>query len=122
MANFEIRRLAGALGAEVLGIDLGRPLPASTVDALRAAWLEQMVLFFRDQVLDPDRYMAFARSFGRPIEYPFVRGIEGYPQLSEVKKLEHERTNGGGISHSDTAYLDVPPMASKRSPGSWASP
>jgi taurine dioxygenase len=30
----------------------------------------------------------------------------------EVKKLEHETVNFGGIWHSDTAYLDVPPMAS----------
>lgn len=112
MADFEIRKVAGALGAEVLGIDLGQAHPPETVRALRAAWLEHGVLFFRDQMLDAERYMAFARSFGTPIEYPFVKGIEGYPKIIEVKKLEHEKQNFGGIWHSDTAYLERPPMAS----------
>ena len=39
-------------------------------------------------------------------------GIEGFPQVIEVKKLEHERHNFGGIWHSDTAYLEAPPMGS----------
>ena len=56
--------------------------------------------------------MAFARAWGEPIEYPFVKGIEGFPQIIEVKKLEHEKVNFGGIWHSDTTYLDIPPMAS----------
>jgi taurine dioxygenase len=56
--------------------------------------------------------MAFARRLGEPIEYPFVKGIAGFPQIIEVKKLEHETANFGGVWHSDTAYLDTPPMAS----------
>jgi len=56
--------------------------------------------------------MAFARAMGRPIEYPFVKGIAGFPEVIEVKKLEHERHAFGGIWHSDTAYLDEPPMGS----------
>ena len=43
---------------------------------------------------------------------PFVKGIEGFPEVIEVKKLEHEKHNFGGIWHSDTAYLDEPPMGS----------
>ncbi|HET7154627.1 MAG TPA: TauD/TfdA family dioxygenase, partial [Hyphomicrobiaceae bacterium] len=58
----------------------------------------------------PAQLMAFARRMGRPIEYPFVKGIEGFPEVIEVKKLEHERHNFGGIWHSDTAYLEAPPM------------
>lgn len=112
MADFEIHKLAGALGAEILGIDLGQPHAPEAVRALRAAWLEHGVLFFRDQVLDAERYMAFARSIGKPVEYPFVKGIEGHPEIIEVKKLEHEKQNFGGIWHSDTAYLARPPMAS----------
>jgi taurine dioxygenase len=104
-----IRRIAGALGAEVTGVDLRE---VGDVKALREAWLEHLVLFFRDQDLTPAQYMAFARKWGQPIEYPFVKGIEGYPEIIEVKKLEHERVNFGGIWHSDTAYLDIPPMAS----------
>lgn len=108
----QVKRIAGALGAEVSGLDLARPLSDQQASALRAAWLEHLVLFFRDQPLMPAQYMAFARRIGQPVEYPFVKGIEGYPEIIEVKKLEHETVNFGGIWHSDTAYLEEPPMAS----------
>jgi len=110
--GFEVRKIAGALGAEVRGVDLSQPLADAQKAQLRRAWLEHLVLFFRDQLLAPEQFMTFARAWGEPIEYPFVRGIEGFPQVIEVKKLEHEKVNFGGIWHSDTAYLDVPPMAS----------
>jgi taurine dioxygenase len=49
---------------------------------------------------------------GQPIEYPFVRGIDGFPEIIEVKKLPHETVNFGGVWHSDTTYLPEPPKAS----------
>jgi taurine dioxygenase len=105
----EVRRMAGALGAEIHGVDLSAETP---VEAIRQAFLEHQVIFFRDQALTPAQFMAFARRMGIPVEYPFVKGIAGFPELTEVKKLEHERHNFGGIWHSDTAYLDIPPMGS----------
>jgi taurine dioxygenase len=105
----EVRRIAGALGAEVLGVDLAKDFPEVEI---RKAFLEHQVVFFRDQKLDPAQFMAFARRMGEPIEYPFVKGIDGFPEVIEVKKLEHERHNFGGIWHSDTTYLDQPPMGS----------
>jgi taurine dioxygenase len=111
-ASIEVRRVAGALGAEISGVDLARQLDDVTVAEIRSAWLEHLVVFFRGQQLTPVQFMAFARRLGEPVEYPFVKGIEGFPEIIEVKKLEHERTNFGGIWHSDTAYLEMPPMAS----------
>jgi taurine dioxygenase len=105
----EVRRIAGALGAEILGVDLSKEIPTAEI---RKAFLEHQVIFFRDQKLDPAQFMAFARTMGRPVPYPFVPGIEGFPEVIEVKKLEHERHNFGGIWHSDTAYLEEPPMGS----------
>ena len=105
----EVRRISGALGAEILGVDLSGDFPEREI---RKAFLEHQVVFFRDQKLDPAQFMAFARAMGRPIEYPFVKGIAGFPEVIEVKKLEHEKHNFGGIWHSDTAYLDEPPMGS----------
>jgi taurine dioxygenase len=107
----EVKRLSGALGAEVIGVDL-RDLSAATVSAVRRAFLEHLVIFFRGQDLTPAQFMAFARAMGKPVEYPFVKGIDGFPEVIEVKKLEHERHNFGGIWHSDTAYLEIPPMGS----------
>lgn len=45
------------------------------------------------------------------IDCSFVPGIEGYPEITHVLKLEHEKNNFGGIWHSDTLYLDEPPIA-----------
>jgi taurine dioxygenase len=111
MARLSVKRIAGALGAEIAGADL-RELDDDTVAAIRVAWLEHLVLFFRDQPLTPAQFMSFARRIGRPVEYPFVKGIAGFPEIIEVKKLEHEKVNFGGVWHSDTAYLEEPPMAS----------
>ncbi|MFO0232988.1 MAG: TauD/TfdA dioxygenase family protein [Burkholderiales bacterium] len=108
---FEVVRIAGALGAELRGIDLSRPLDAATVAAIRAAWLEHQVVFFPGQRLDEPAFMTFARVMGQPVEYPFVKGLPGFPEISEVKKLEHERSNFGGIWHTDTSYHERPPSA-----------
>ena len=108
----KLRRIAGALGAEIEAVDLAARLSPEAVAEIRRAFLEHQVIFFRDQPLTPAQFMAFARRMGRPIEYPFVKGIEGFAEVIEVKKLEHERQNFGGIWHSDTAYLAEPPMGS----------
>ncbi len=109
--TLDIRPLSGALGAEILGIDLAQDLSDAAVAAIRAAWLEHGVVFFRGQTLDPQQFLAAARRFGEPIEYPFVKGLDGFPQITPVIKLEHEKINFGGLWHSDTAYLERPPMA-----------
>jgi taurine dioxygenase len=108
----EVRRVAGALGAEVHGVDLSKPLGAALVAEIRRAFLEHLVIFFSGQALSLDAYMAFARAMGTPVEYPFVKGLPDFPHVIEVKKLEHEKSNFGGVWHSDTAYLDQPPMGS----------
>lgn len=109
-ASLDIRPLSGALGAEIGGVDLSAPLDEAMVASIRRAWLDHLVIFFRGQDLPPDRLIAVARRFGRPVEYPFVAGLDGFPEVTPVVKLEHERVNFGGIWHSDTAYLDEPPM------------
>jgi taurine dioxygenase len=96
----KVKKIAGALGAEVEGVDLSRPLSANLIAELRQAWLDHLVLFFHNQPLTPAQY------------YPMLKGIEGFPRIIEVKKLEHERVNFGGLWHSDTTYLETPPMAS----------
>jgi taurine dioxygenase len=108
--SLQIRPIAGALGAEIAGVDLAEDLDDVTIAAIRHAWLAHLVIFFRGQELPPERFLAFARHFGEVVEYPFINGIEGFPLITPVIKLEHERVNFGGLWHSDTAYLECPPM------------
>ena len=107
-----IRKVAGALGAEITGVDLAGGISPALAAQIRQVFLDHGVIFLRGQQLDPSQFMAFARAMGQPVEYPFVKGLEGFPHIIEVKKLEHEKSNFGGIWHSDTTYLDQPPMGS----------
>lgn len=108
--GLRVQPLSGALGAEVSGVDLAAA-GDNTIAEIRKIWLDHGVIFFRDQDLPPAKFLAVARQFGEAVEYPFVKGIEGFPEIIPVIKLEHETKNFGGIWHTDTAYLDKPPMA-----------
>jgi taurine dioxygenase len=111
--NFvDIQPIAGALGAAISGVDLRDPISPALAAQLRAAFLKHKVIFLRKQPLTPQQFLRFAEAFGTPIEYPFVKGLEGFPMIIEVKKLEHERVNFGGVWHSDTTYLEEPPLGS----------
>jgi len=91
---------------------LSKPLSQDLAREIRRAFLEHLVVFFRGQNLTPAQFLAFARGMGEPVEYPFVKGLPEHPEIIQVMKLEHERTNFGGVWHTDTAYLELPPMGS----------
>jgi len=110
--HIEVRPIAGALGAEIRGVEIARPLDGEVVAEIRQAFLDHLVIFFRSQTLTPERQLAFAQQFGEPMEYPQLKGLPECPLITPVVKLEHERVNFGGVWHSDTAYLERPPMGS----------
>lgn len=112
MNDLTIEPIAGALGAEISGVDLTQPLGNEVVATMRQALLDYLVIFFRDQALSPEGLARFGRYFGALGQYPFIQGLPDCPDVIEVKKLEHEKVNFGGIWHSDTTYLDEPPMGS----------
>jgi taurine dioxygenase len=110
--HIEVRPIAGALGAEIAGVDMARDLDSEVVSEVRQALLDHLVIFLREQKATPLQQLAFARKFGEPIEYPQLKGLPESQFITPVVKLEHERNNFGGIWHSDTTYLPVPPMGS----------
>jgi taurine dioxygenase len=104
--------IAGALGAEVRGVDLARDTGDAVTAVIRQALLDHLVIFFRDHAhLTPGQFDAFARRIGTPIRYPYVPGIEGFPEITPVVKLPEQTINFGGNWHVDTTYLPAPPMA-----------
>ena len=107
-AAFSIEPLTPAIGAEIGGLDLARPLSETAQDDLRRVWLERKVLVFRDQSLTPDQQLDFARGFGEVDKYPFLKGIDGHPLVAPILKRPEERVNFGGMWHSDTCYLEAP--------------
>ncbi|MGH7154363.1 MAG: TauD/TfdA dioxygenase family protein, partial [Acetobacteraceae bacterium] len=108
--RIKVAPIAGAVGAELSGVDLSLALADAAVAVIREAWLAHGVVFFRNQDLPPERLLGLARRFGTVLEYPFLRGLDEYPEVVPVVKLQHERSNFGGVWHSDTAYLPQPPM------------
>ncbi|MBS0538820.1 MAG: TauD/TfdA family dioxygenase [Proteobacteria bacterium] len=110
--HIDVKPIAGALGAEIGGVDMSKELDDEVVAEVRHAFLEHLVIFLRDQRVTPQQQLAFAKRFGQPIEYPQLKGLPESPMITPVVKLEHERNNFGGIWHSDTTYLDTPPMGS----------
>ena len=110
--HIEVRPIAGALGAEIHGVDMAGDLDDEVASEVRQAFLDHLVIFLRDQSVTPQQQLAFARKFGEPMEYPQLKGLPECSFVTPVVKLEHERNNFGGIWHSDTTYLEIPPMGS----------
>jgi len=74
--------IAGALGAEIAGVDMSRELDDEVVDEVRHAFLEHLVIFLRDQKVTPQQQVAFAKRFGKPIEYPQLKGLPEAPMIT----------------------------------------
>src|SRR5258708_5047810 len=110
-APLVVRRMAGAIGAEIGGVKLRPDLPDAVIAELRRSWLEHLVLFFRNQELTPQELAAVARRLGEVVHYPFLQGLDEAPEVIRVAKLEHETVNFGGLWPPDPAYLAEPPMA-----------
>lgn len=109
-ANFEVRPLATALGAEIFGLDLAEPLSAADFDRLRAAWVRHNVVAIRDQRITPQQFLAFVRRFGAVEDYPFAASVAGVPELTELLKLPGDVKGFGSGWHMDMSYRAHPPM------------
>ncbi len=72
MSRIEVVRLSNALGAEVRGVDLSKPLDDVTFAAVHKAFLDHQVIAFRNQTLTPHQELAFATRFGEAHDYPFA--------------------------------------------------
>jgi len=110
--HIEVKKIAGALGAEVFGVDLSKPLSNAEAEEVHQAYLDNLVVFFPGQSLSPEALIQVADMFGVPNEYPFAKGMYGYPKITPLVKNAEDKVNfGGGAFHSDTTYMEVPPVA-----------
>ena len=106
-----IKPLSPSLGSMIYDINLCDSLADDLLAELRAIWLERQIIILRGQSLTPDEYLTFAQRLGTPDIYPFLNGLEGFPEITPVLKKETETVNFGGVWHSDTTYQPCPPMA-----------
>ena len=94
----EVRPVGGEIGAEIWGLDLSRDYPDATYDAVRRAWSDYGVIFFRDQHLTADQRERFVRRFGE------------IQTVQELRKEPDQRRNVGESWHVDMTFRDDPPM------------
>jgi taurine dioxygenase len=108
-----VEPLAGALGAEVSGVDLAKPLAEDAIAEIRRAWLEHQVLFFRDQPLSVDEHKAFARRFGELHVHPVLQQMadQGHPEIV-VLESDARRPVVADRWHSDVTFEREPPLGS----------
>ncbi|MEL7158785.1 MAG: TauD/TfdA family dioxygenase [Actinomycetota bacterium] len=112
MRTLAIEPVSGAVGAEVVGLDLAAELDDETVAALRAAFNRHHVLFFRDQALSPREQIAFGQRFGPLGSHPYVEASPDHPEVLEVVTEPDDRVNFGGGWHSDVTFLPEPDLGS----------
>ncbi len=104
--------IAGALGAEVEGVDLANLSDAAFAE-VHAAFLEYQVLFFRDQQITRDQQKAFARRFGPLQIHPFEQPLkgEGHPEFV-IFQSNAEHPYVAEAWHSDVTFLEKPSLGS----------
>ncbi|MBN9563538.1 MAG: TauD/TfdA family dioxygenase [Alphaproteobacteria bacterium] len=108
--RLETHKIAGALGAEVEGVDLSQELDDETLAEIRSALLDNCVIFFRNQSLTPDQQLAFARRWGEIHFHPFMEGMKSHPEILEIVKTPTEKKNFGGSWHTDQMFSPQPAM------------
>ena len=117
-----IRPSSGALGAEISSVDLSRPLDNDVFAEIQQAFYDHLVIFFRDQTIDPADQVAFTERFGPTESHPLGsrRGLDDHP---EVMVLENRPGNLGPRNdfwHSDISFAEKPPALSMRCcHGNW---
>jgi taurine dioxygenase len=112
-SEMRVEPIAGALGAEVSGVDLAAPLDARTKKALEEAWYRHQVLFFRGQKLTQEQHKAFALQFGEIFTHPVLQPLKesGQPEVF-VLESQPDRPYVASAWHTDVTFEQEPPMAS----------
>ena len=117
-SRFSIELFDAPLGAQVVGLDLGRPLSLADFQRIHHAHLDHHVLVFRDQRINPQQQIDFSRRFG-PLQTHVLRQFQlpDYPEVLQISNIfEHGKPTGlgdaGQFWHSDLSYKEVPSLGS----------
>ena len=109
-SRIAVEPIAGALGAEVHGVNVADELDDATIAEIRQALNQHCVIFFRDQELPPERHKAFTRRFGSIYIHPNYNGVAPDPELLELRREPGDKHIVGEDWHTDTTMVAEPPM------------
>ena len=112
MSSLVVTPHAHDFGARVEGIDLSAVLSPETISELRELWLTYQILYFPDQPLTHEQLERFTSYFGDHGDDPYVKAIEGHPNVLEIRREPNEQVSPfGGSWHSDWSFQSAPPSA-----------
>lgn len=103
--------MAGALGAEIEGIDLTQSLSVADYQQIRRMLVEHEVIFFRNQNITPAQQKSLANSFGPLQSHPAYETVEGFPEITILESTAEEPSKIEAW-HSDMTFRLHPPLAS----------
>lgn len=107
--SFEVHPVAGALGAELHGLDLSKPFGEHTLKEVNQALLEYLVLFFKEQSLTPDQFKSFVLNFGEIKNHPFINKIEGDDQVENLDlAISIPMAPPTNVLHIDVSMFEIP--------------
>ncbi|KMN08407.1 taurine dioxygenase [Pseudomonas helleri] len=107
--SLTITPISSALGAEIDGVDLTRPLSLEQRDAIEQALLQHQVIFFKNQVITPQQQARFAANFGDLHIHPIYPNV---PEQPEVLVLDTAVTDvrDNAVWHTDVTFLPTPAL------------
>ncbi len=108
----ELEPVTPRIGAIVHGVNLTKSLSDEMFQDLHDAWMQYLVLFFRDQPMTPDQHLEFGRRFGELHIHPAAPYCHNNPELMKIHTDRHSLRNNGEGWHSDVSADEEPPMAS----------
>jgi taurine dioxygenase len=106
----QIKRLSGALGAEIEGIDLARDLNQGLAAGIRGQLAEHGVIFFRDQEIGVEDHKRIARYFGDIFIHPNFNTGDHDPDVVTIDRAPGDARIVGEEWHTDTTMMAEPPM------------
>lgn len=120
MFKIETKKISANIGADVLNIDIRKPLTAEMQQAVLSAWAEFMVLRFRGQPLSDPELLAFSKNLGElEPPGPNPQGKPYLPEFPELNVISNIKQGGqaiGGLGdgeaiwHSDMTYAASVPF------------
>jgi taurine dioxygenase len=127
--SVQVSPFAAGCGADISGVDIREPLATADRDAIRKAWLDNLVLRFRGAPMTDAQHMAFTRQFGELEFNPAALIAKQYgintqtdgrkseipPEISVISNIIEDGKAIGGLGdgeafwHTDSSFVDVPP-------------
>src|SRR4029450_5690102 len=117
-ASVAIRPLSPVLGAEIVGVDLGRDIDDDTFAQIKDACNQNLVILLRGQKLREEDQVRFAEKFGPPAVIHTKQFVRNHPAVMLISNMREDGEPIGALPdgemhfHTDQCHQERPAMAS----------